>query len=458
MPMRTTTTSNRTRVYLPPYSERSGWSIALGFIAFLGASHILIRTSIYGIGNFHSEADVYIYDAEVIAKGKIFEKESFGLIRQPPLFAALLAIYRPLGVEVTDIGQYLNVVSFGLIVLVACIWLHRLVRFRLVWIGAAVTIIVSYPLVRISTQLLSETLFILMTLLALVGLGIFLDRQDTKNKSGFWMLTVFSALAILTRYTGVAVVITGLLLILTQRGTPTTNKWKYATIYTVISSLSAALPIIRYWIVYGTPMASRHCVPEESFWDLLTKSGNLLYLWTVVQNDLGWLDICLWIAVALAGFEVAKSLFTTKSTLASARRVTLYQKISTSLNTREQPVLPFATFALVYVVVLFTVAPLTVCPLPSEPRFLLPIYVPAVMTAAVWLERFLLKTYRTSGISVSESPDSWNMVYLKASGSVATIRWIIMGLIFTIILANIIRNIYIYVDVLITYDPYRYYF
>ena len=456
--MRTTTTSNRIRVYLPHYSERFGWSIALGFIAFLGAAHILIRTSIYGIGNFHSEADVYIYDAEVIAKGKIFERESFGLLRQPPLFTALLAIYRPLGVEATDIGQYLNVASFGLIVLVACIWLHRLVRFRLVWIGAAVTIIVSYPLVRISTQLLSETLFILMTLLALVGLGIFLDRQDTKNKSGFWMLTVFSALAILTRWMGVAVVLTGLLLILTHRGTPTSNKWKYATIYTVISSLSAALPIIRHWIVYGTPVSSRHCVPEESFWDLLTKSGNLLYLWIVVQNNLGWLDVCLWIVATLAGFEVAKSLFSTRSTLTSAKRITLYQKISTSLNTREQPVLPFATFALVYVVVLLTVAPLTICPLPTEPRYLLPICVPAIMTAAVWLERFLLKTYRTSGISVSKSPDSWDIVYLKASGSVATIRWIIMGLIFTILLANIIRNIYIYMDVLITYNPYRYYF
>lgn len=451
-----TTTSNRTRVYLPHYSERLGWSIALGFIAFLGAAHILIRTSTYGIGDFHGEAGAYIYDAQALANGKIFESESLALLRQPPVFATVLSIYRLLGVEVSEIAKYVNVVSFGLIVLVTGTLLHRFVRFPLVVIGAAMTIMISYPLVRISSQLLSETFFILVTLLALLRLGIFLEQPG--KRSGFWVLIVFSALAVLTRWMGITVIFTGMLLILTRRGPPSRTKWKQSTIYSVASLLPVALWITRNWIVNSNlPHSATPCLSDQSFGTSLTRLGDNLHLWLFVQNDLGWLDICLWTAAALAGFEVTKAL-TTRSMSSSEERVATFQKIGTSLDTKERPVLPFTAFAIVYIVVLFLVAPYTSCSPPDEPRYLLPIYVPIVITAAVWLERFLLKTYQTSGILVRKSPDNWSIDYHKSFGPIAIIRWIIMGLVLIIYASHIVRNLNVYVDVLITYDPYGYQF
>ena len=298
----------------------SGWSIALGFIAFLGAAHILIRTFRYGV-EYHDDADVYIFDAEILATGKIFERG--GLLWHPPLFAAVVSLYRPLGIEPSDVGRYFNILSFGLIVLVAGHWLNRFVKFRVVVIGTVITICISYPLVHISSQLLSETLFILMTLLALVRLESLLNGR--KMKFGFGLLILFSALAFLTRWMGFTVVVTGALLILTCRRIPTSIKWKYTTIYGVVSSLPAALWMTRNQIV-NVSLTSRGSerVTNQPLWDSLTQFGDQLHLWIFVRNGFGWLDICLWTAVALAGFEAAKAL--------TIRSITVSEKEDSSLS------------------------------------------------------------------------------------------------------------------------------
>ena len=431
----------------------SGWPIALGFIAFLGAAHILIRTFIYGVEH-HNDAGVYIFDAEVLATGKILE--SGGLLWSPPLFAAVLSFYRLLGVEPSDVGRFFNIIGFGLIILVVGHWLHRTLKLRIVVICAVISIAISYPLVRISSQLLSEILFILMILFALIRLEYFLSER--KIKSDFWMLILFSALALLTRWMGVTVVLTGALLILISRGTSANIKWKQTAIYSVASSLPAVLWMLRNWIVNGT-LTSREveCVTKQSLWDSLRQFGDQLHLWVFVRHSLGWLDVCLWAMVALAGFEAAKAL-TNRSISASERKNTFFQKVGSLLDTKKQPVMPIAAFAVVYLVALFIVAPYTTCEPPTAPRYILPIYVPATMTAAVWLERFLSNTYQDSGISVWKSSDNWGINYLKSSGPMMAIRWITMGLIFIIFLASIFRNIVLYIDILTTYNPRGYQF
>ena len=439
-------------------------SVALGFIAFLGAAHILIRTGMYGVV-YHDVADAHIADAKAFAAGQIFEETASErvLLWFPPLFTAIMSLYRLLGVEPSDIGRYVNVISFGLIIIVVSHWLHRLIRFRFVMIGSALTIAVSYPLTRVSSQLFSDTLFVLMALLALINLESFLSgRKVGKVKSGFWLLTVFSALAFLTRYLGVTVIFIGVLFILMHRGTSTSTKWKQAALYGVVSSLPTALWMTRNWIFNGNITGrERKCTIGQSLGESLSqlgeslsRLGDHLHLWIFVRHGLGWLDICLWAAALLAGFEAVKAL--TINVRSERRR--LFQKTGSLLDIKERSVLPFTAFAIVYLVVLLVVAPYTTCEPPTAPRYLLPIYVPAVMTAAVWLERFLLKTYSISGISVYKNSDSWGINYLKTSGPVATIRWIIIGLILAILLTSFTRNIVLYTNILTTYNPTGYQF
>ena len=331
--------------------------------------------------------------------------------------------------------------------------MYRSTRFRLVMIGTAVAIAVSYPLVRVSSQLFSESLFILMALLALINIEVFLNNREMKFR--FWLSIIFSALAFLTRYIGVTAIFTGALLILINRGHPLRFNWKQAAFYGVVSSLPTALWMTRNWFVIEslTARGVRFSGTGQSLWDTLTQFGDQSRLWITASLDLGWLDICLCVAVALAVFEAVHP-----SLPASETKIALLQKIGNSLDMKERPVLPFVTFTIVYLVVLFVIAPYTAGEPPANIRYLLPIYVPAVMSAAVWLEWFLLKTYRNSGVSVWKNSDSWGLSYNKTSGPLATTRWIIMGLILTIILTNITRNIALYIEVLTTYDPYGYQF
>ena len=422
----------------------SGFSIALVFVAFLGAAHVLIRTAIYGIVQ-DGDAFIYMLNAESLAAGGGYEP-----ILWPPLFPVVLAFFRLFGVEPADTGRYLNAISFGFIILIAGHWLYRYIRFRLVVVGTSVAIMISYPLARISSHVLTETLFILIALLALVQMESFLSGRTAKT--GFFLSIVFSAMAPLTRWIGVTVIFTGIFLILTRQGTPVRVRWKRAVFYGAASLLPLALWLTRNWKVSGTLTGPRGDIGTgQSYWDTLTQFGDILYMWAFVRQEPGWLGICLWAVAALIVLEVA-SLLTSRQTTVAA-----LQKIRGTDNSTVRLAFPFAAFAIVYSIAFIVVAPYGTSHEVVN-RYVSPVYVPAIIAAAVWLDRFLLAVYQGSGISVWRSSDGWGIYYDKASGPMAVMKWVLIGLVFNLFLANSIRNIMSYIDVLITYDPLQYQF
>ena len=434
-------------------SERFGWSIAHGFIAFLGAAHVLIRTSRYD-PLYASDAGIYTWYAETIATGR-WEDESLEvfLTMWPPFFPVVMAFFRLFGVETPISGRYVNIMCFGLIILVTGHWLHRFMRFRLVAVGATVTIMVSYPLARVSSYVLTEPLLILITLLALVQIESFLSSK--KSKPRLWLPIIFSALAPLTRWMGFTVIMTGALLILMHRGTPMRLKWKRVVFYSVASSLPVALFMTRNWFVSGT-MTGPRGGPEyyygsgQTLGDSLSQISEYSSWWVFVRQDPGWLGICLGVAVALIVLEAAKPLVSSRNPIALL-------KMDRSSDIRERPALAFATFTIVYLVSLVIVAPYTTDD-PLYTRFLALAFVPFAIAAAIWLDRFLLATYRSSGISAYKDQDRWGISYHKALGSIAAKRWILIGLILSIVLTANIRNIALYIEVLISYDSLKYHF
>lgn len=321
-------------------------------------------------------------------------------------------------------------------------------------IGATATIVVSYPLARESSYVLTEILFILITLLALIQIETFLSVRRTKS---IFLFTVFlSALAPLLRWVGVTLIFTGVILILTSRRFSMHARLKYAAIYGVASLLPVGLWLTRNWIASGTLTGVRDEVAGQTWWDSLTQIGDLVYLWTFVRKEPGWLAICLWTAGALIVLQVITFLITRRN------RVTVFremwkERMSSSEDAKARPAFPFAAFTVVYLVSLMAAMPYQ---LEHEilNRYLAPVYVPSAVVAAVWLDRFLLATYRNSGISVWRSSDEWGISYTRASGPIAVTKWVIIGLIFAIILANNIRNITLYIDILINYDAYKYLF
>ena len=427
----------------------SGLSIVLVLVAFLGAAHVLIRTAVYGIEHrieHHYDARVYMEYAESLAAGDGFLRElkfeKDYLLQWPPLFPVVLAFFRLPGIELAEAGRYLNAISFGLIILIAGHWLYGHIRSRLIVAGASVVVMISYPLPRISSHILTETLFILATLLALVQIESFLSGRTAKN--GFLLSILFSALAPLIRWIGVTVIFTGILLILTRQGTPARVRWKHAAFYGAASLLPLALWLTRNQTLSGTLTGPREDIGTgQSLWDTLSQFGDILYKWTFVLQGPGWLGVCLWAVAALIVLKAA-ILFT-------SRRTTVVG----SDNSTVRSAFPFAAFAIVYSVALIVVTPYGIGQY-LENRYLSPVYVPVVMAVAVWLDRFMLTAYQSSGISVWKSLNGWEIRYDKASGPIAVMKWLFIGLILNIFLANSIRNILSYIDVIVAYNPLKY--
>lgn len=404
---------------------------------------------------YATDAGIYTWYAEMVATGR-WEDDVLKISMQiwPPFFPAVLAFVRLFGIEPSITGRYFNIACVGLTVLVSGHWLHRFTRFRLVAIGATVTIVLSYPLARVSSYVLTEPLLILLTVLALIQIESFLSDKTSKLK--LWLSIIFSALAPLTRWMGVTVIITGALLILMHQGTPTRLKCKHAAFYSAASSLPVALWMTRSWLASGTLTGPRGGDGQffgsgQSLGDSLSQIGEYSSWWVFVRQDPGWLGVCLGAAVVLIVLETTKALVSARNPIA------FFKKTDSSSDAKRRPALAFATFTIVYIVTLVTVAPYTT-DAPLYTRYIAITYVPLAIAVAIWLDRFLLATYRSSGVSVYKNQVGWGISYNKAFGSISAMKWILIGLILIIVWTTNVRNIVLYIDVLITYDALRYHF
>ena len=425
----------------------SGLSIALGFVAFIGAAHVLIRTAKYGMLPL---GDAYIYTrfAGTLAAGEGFEG---GLVMWPPLLPVVMAFFRLFGVGPYDAGRIVNIISIGLIVLVVGHWLHHHVRYRPIIIGATVTIIVSYPLARVSSYAMTETLFILITLLALVQMESFLSGAGGGGINRYLLAIGLSALAPLLRWLGVTVIFTGVLMILTSRRFPVRARLKSAAIYGAMSLLPVGLWVTRNWIISGTLTGSRRdSATNQTLWDSLSQVGGLIHWWTFVRKGPGWLVVMLWVAGALVMLQAITFLITRRNQVTVFREM-WREKTSSSGGSKARPVFPFAAFTVIYFVVLM-VAVRYLTAQGIDTRYLSPVYVPLVVVTTVGLDRCLFMTYHNSGISAWKSSDGLGVYYNKSLGPLAATKWIFIGLIFSIVLVNNMRNVTLYIDVLIRHD------
>ena len=409
------------------------------FVAFLGAAHILIRTSRYGI-IVSPDSLVYSRYAESIASGDWSE----GGLVWAPFFSMVLAFFRLFGVDPNDAGRFLNVIGFGLIILIAGHWLCQYVRFRPVVVCMAVAIMVSNPITAVSTYLLSDTLFILLTMLALVQMESYLSGRTVK--SGLMLSIVFSAMAPLTRWIGVTVILTGVILILTRRGSSIRIRCGHATLYGIASLLPLTLWLTRNWIISGTLFGDRsEHQTRQSLWDSLSQTGEVLHGYIFLYQEPGWLGLGLWAAAALTVLEVVKLLIFRRSS------AVIRTKIQSPDEASVWIVPPFAAFAIIYYVTLIVVAPNTTIEIITS-RYLSPIYVPVLMTATLLLDRLLMVTYQYSGFLAWKNSDEWGLSYNKSAGPIAVAKWIIIGLIFAIFLGNFARNVARWIDLITSYN------
>ena len=381
-------------------------TLLLILIAMLGMMHLWIRTSTYGAA-LNVGSLVYLFAAENFAGGNgAINYRADPIDSQPPFFPVLLGFISLFGIEPVDAGRFVNIAAFGLIILISGLYLGRNLRSPLLALGVAVTIMTDFYLNTFCSYVLTEPLFILLLLLALMPLGSVSDRRSEKR--ALVLSAIFAALAPVTRYIGVTVIFAAVLVISMRRGKPVYAKLKDALIYAVFSSIPITLFWAYIWTVSNTLAGDKRATSAsgqsifESLEQIVWGAGKRL-LPSTLGTD--WLVCTVLGAVSLIGVSMVAF-----AIISRREQVMKHSAIDTG-----GAFLPFGIFVPVYLVVLAIVVPYTAGE-PITARYLVPCFVPALLVATFYLDLFL---------------------HSEARGRMVAIKWVVA----TFILIGCVANV-----------------
>ncbi len=221
--------------------------------AVLGAGLVLLRLASYGPYMWWDPVN-YVTVARNLLAGDGFVSLGGGpLVYWPPLYPAMLAGGGLFGLDPYAFAGPLNAVIFGLTVLVAGWWLRRHLQSRLLWLWGCISIALALPLVEIASQAMSEAAFILFITLVLTQIDAHLDGR---GRASLMWAAAFSALAWLTRYIGVFVILAVVPMLLAARVAPL-EKMKRIVVYMLIAAAPLGLWMLRNFLVDGSTTGGR---------------------------------------------------------------------------------------------------------------------------------------------------------------------------------------------------------
>ena len=155
---------------------RDPFALLIVVLAGLGTAHILVRTATYGPASIYDSIRFLSTALNFLAGEGWRDFKGLPLTGWPPLFPLLLAASAWVGIEPLEAGRWINATAFGLTILAAGCWLCTNLRSR--WLVLATTAVAaSLPLSYEASRFITDPLFVLFTLLALMHLASFLHRR-----------------------------------------------------------------------------------------------------------------------------------------------------------------------------------------------------------------------------------------------------------------------------------------
>lgn len=226
------------------------YRLTLAILSILGTVTILLFTRPSGAG-LSPDSVGYIATARHIASGiGVVTYDGAPLLQQPPLYPALLAaIEIVLGIDPLSSARIVNAILFGFIVyLSGLLFLKHLNLYPFSLLGAA-SLLVAFPLVRVSLMAWSEPLFIFFTVLYLILSESYLEKSDIPS---LLLLSLATALACLTRFIGVIFIITSVVsMLFFRRDERRVNFW-HLFIFVSVTALPIGMWILRNYFLSGT--------------------------------------------------------------------------------------------------------------------------------------------------------------------------------------------------------------
>ncbi len=155
-----------------------------------------------------SDTFQYVASARSLVSGQGFsipygDGELEPMTKYPPLFSVVLAIFEPGNWTTLQSARFINVLLFGINILLVFLSVHKLTRSYYFSLLASLLVSLSLVLIEVHSWALSEPLYICL------GLCTFLVLEKYFNETEWTWLVVaslFAACAFLTRYVGLSLV------------------------------------------------------------------------------------------------------------------------------------------------------------------------------------------------------------------------------------------------------------
>jgi len=176
----------------------------------------LLSATPFGIG-IYSDSAMYLLTARSLANGAGWTIGGDPVTVFPPLYPALLAIPALLGGDIIDGARWVQMIIWMANILLSGVLAYRFSRSVTTTLVSCVLVTGAVDLLAYHSIALSDGLFLLFSLLALISLDAFLQNA----RKGFLIgAAIFIALSALTRYAGFAWIAAGVLTILFYHSSP----------------------------------------------------------------------------------------------------------------------------------------------------------------------------------------------------------------------------------------------
>ena len=345
-------------------------------LAALGVTHILVRTASHGAA-IGADSVTYLSAAENLLAGHGLE-DFRG--HSPPqwawLFPLLVAAVAAIAdVEAAAAARLINATAFGAIILLAGTWFRRAIPSPALATGATLVVATSHHLSHSASYVMTEATFIAFTLFAIMRMDAM--RTGRMGHTALAVAALGAGLAAATRYAGVAVILTGALLLLWARAYTLGDRLRRAAAYVALAAAPLGAMLTHNWLVHGVLERPRLApATGESVLDALRDIAGVMAQAAVPGPAPDWLAPMLWLAAAaLACCVVALRTPPTWAWLKGAGAGAM---------------LPAVTFTWVYLgFILATVPRFSASTIGEDPRYLLPLQVPLLLMATLALHRLM---------------------------------------------------------------------
>ena len=226
--------------------------VAIALMAVTGAALVLYLTR-FGPGA-GGDSTAYLMGAENLLNGNGFSRYSGGYeIRPitgfPPFYSVTLAMVGALDVPLFQASRWLNALIFAANISLVGGMVFWLTRSFVAPVLAGLLFLARTTQLELHAWVMSEPLFVLLSLVVICLLGLYFDRQRTR-----WLIAAaaVTVLATLTRYVGAALIGAGVIGILAFGPLRLSRRIREVAIFAGLSAIPVYMWLLRNRAVGGT--------------------------------------------------------------------------------------------------------------------------------------------------------------------------------------------------------------